>query len=68
MANPKHLTAVERKKRREIRVLIHDAKKGAHSWRAVSKFWTADLLDDLAGVAEEYLEVMKHGDNSKSAQ
>lgn len=62
MANPKHLTSVERKKRKEMRTMIRDAKRLAQSYRAGCIVSTARLLDDLARVAERYLEE-KHGEH-----
>ena len=61
MATKPHLTAVERKKRKEIRELIREARGLARVCRShtVSQMSPARLLDDLARVAEEYLKEVK---------
>ena len=59
MATPKpRLTAVERKK---IRELIQRGREYVKNCRLHGYSRIARLLDDLADVAEKYLEVMKHG-------
>ena len=62
MTKPKPLTAAQRKNRKKIRGLILKARALASNWRSDSMMSdVARLVDDLAKVAEEYLEVMKHG-------
>lgn len=64
MTKPKCLTAVERARRKKIRALVNDARDRSMSCRGL-KPWTlprismSRLLDDLADVAEKYLEEVK---------
>ena len=58
------LTPVERARRRKIRVLVSDARKEARIHRNPKLDHLTDvsvsrLLDDLADVAEKYLEESK---------
>ena len=64
MTKPKHLTAVERAKRRKIRALVSDARKEARIHRNPKLDHLTDvsvsrLLDDLADIAEKYLKEIK---------
>ena len=60
MTSPKpRLTAVERKRRKEIRGLIQRAKESASHSRLYGMEISARLLDDLADVAEKYLGGLK---------
>lgn len=57
----KHLTAVERARRRKILALISDARKESRIYRnpkldRLTDVSVSQLLDDLADVAQRYLE------------
>lgn len=60
MGSKPRLTAVQRKGRKEIKALIQDARRGAMVLRMLQTVHLAKearLLDDLADVAQKYLEV-----------
>lgn len=59
MASTKHLTAAQRARRKKIKALILDARVIANECYRHGRRETAQLLDDLADVAEKYLEGLK---------
>lgn len=63
MAKYKPLTAVERRRRKEIRELIQRARDSAIHKRSYGLAFAARLLDDLADIAEKYLKGLEHGQN-----
>lgn len=55
----KPLTAVQRRERKKIQVLIRDARRMAKESRSHCILSTAQFLDNLADVAEQYLKGLK---------
>lgn len=64
MVTKPRLTAPQRARRKEIRELIRDGRKTARNYQLQCRLQTARLLDDLADIAEKYLEGMKHADKN----
>lgn len=58
MTKPR-LTAPQRARRKKIKVLITDARRMAKAYRSGCIVSTAQLFEDLADVAEEYLKEVK---------
>ena len=55
----KPLTAVQRKRRKKIRELVRTARIVARQYRSYHKLGASQILDDLADLAEKYLEEVK---------
>ena len=56
MTTNTRLTTVERARRKKIRALIRDGKGAAKIYCKQHRIHVASLLDDPAGVAEQYLK------------
>ena len=59
MASTKRLTAVQRARRKKITALIRAARATAKAQCLIARAGFAQLLDDLADVAEQYLKGLK---------